>query len=90
MALKHKVTINVTDSTVKLDKLDHDNLMFLNGTVTVQVKDATAAGWAIRVNDGVVFNDSYVKATNNATVRLLGSATFNGGFLRRHWRNGDH
>ena len=72
--------VEITDSTVLLKKLDNDNLMFLNGSVTIKVEDATGSSYAIRANDGIVFNDSYIIGTVNETVRLLGSATFNGGF----------
>ena len=73
-------TVNYTDATVELAKLDNDNLMFLNGSMTIKVEDATGSSYAIRANDGVEFNNSYVKGTANETVRLLGSAIFNGGF----------
>ncbi len=78
--LTNNGTINITDSVVELAKLDNDNLMFLNGEITIKVEDATGSSYAIRANDGVVFNNSYVKGTANETMRLLGSATFNGGF----------
>ena len=68
------------NATVKINKLDSDAALFLDGTITIQVEDATGSSYAIRVKDGVVFNDSYIIGTVNETVRLLGSATFNGGF----------
>ena len=67
-------------STVTVDKLVNNAKLFISGENTIKVEDATGSGYAIRVNDGAIFNDSYIKAGNNATTRLLGSATFNGGF----------
>ena len=72
--------VNVTNSTLKINKLDNDVALFLNGENTFQVEDASGSSFAVRVNDGVVFNNSYMKSSNNETLRLLGSATFNGGF----------
>lgn len=78
--LTNKGAVNIKDATVKLAKLDNDNLMFISGTNTLQVEDASGSSFTLRARDGVVFNNSYVKGTANETMRLLGSATFNGGF----------
>ncbi len=78
--LTNNGTVNIKDATVKLAKLDNDNLMFISGTNTLQVEDASGTSFALRARDGVVFNNSYVKGTANEIMRLLGSATFNGGF----------
>ncbi len=72
--------VQVSGSTLKVNKLDNDVAMFLSGENTIQIEDATASGFAVRANDGVVLNNSYIKADNNSTLRLLGSATINGGF----------
>lgn len=74
-------TINAESATITAAKLDNDYLLFINGdNNTIKVDDATGTSYAIRVKDGSVLNDSYVKSTDNATVRFLGSATLNGGF----------
>lgn len=72
--------VNVAGATVELAKLDNDNIFYLSGNNTIKVEDATGSSYALRAKDGVVLNDSYVKSTDNATVRFLGSATLNGGF----------
>ena len=78
--LTNNGAVNINDATVEIAKLDNDNLLFISGTNTLQVEDASGSSFALRARDGVVFNNSYVKGTANETMRLLGSATFNGGF----------
>ena len=80
VTLANAGTINVENATVEIAKLDNDNLLFISGENTFKVEDATGSSYALRAKDGVVFNNSYVKGTANETIRLLGSATFNGGF----------
>ena len=72
-------TINITDSTFKAGKVDNDNLFYIDGESTVQIDDATGSSYALRVKDGATLNDSYIKAKDNATLRMLGSMTVNGG-----------
>ncbi|MBE6388740.1 MAG: hypothetical protein E7043_01040 [Lentisphaerae bacterium] len=71
--------INITDSTFKAGKVDNDNLFYIDGESTVQIDDATGTSYAFRVKDGATLNDSYIKAKDNATLRMLGSMTVNGG-----------
>ena len=78
--LTNNGTVNINDATVEIAKLDNDNLLFISGENTFKVEDATGSLYAVRVKDGAIFNNSYMRGGKNETVRLLGSATFNGGF----------
>ena len=74
--------VNTTfkDATVKINKLNNGAALFVEGENTIQIEDVSGSSFAIRAKDGVIFNDSYMPGTANETLRLLGSATFNGGF----------
>ena len=68
------------NATVKANKLLNSAELFIEGENTIQIDDVSGSTFAVRVRDGAVFNDSYMPGGANETVRLLGSATFNGGF----------
>jgi len=78
--------VTISGSTVRINKLENDNQLFIDGKNTIQIEDATGSSFAFRANDGVVLNDSYVKATDNATLRALGSLTINGGFTGAYFQ----
>jgi len=78
-SITNRGLFNVNDSTLKVDKLDNDAEMYVSGTSTIQVNDATGSSYAVRVKDGSTLKDSYVKSGDNATLRMLGSMTVEGG-----------
>ena len=78
-SLTNNGKIEITNAIVKIDKVVNHSEFYVSGTSTVQIGDATGTDFSFRITDGTVLNDSYIKAGDNTTFRMLGSLTVNGG-----------
>lgn len=72
-------TVNFKDSTIDVAVLDNDAPAYIEGKMVVTIDEATGSDYAIRAKDGTTLTNSYIKASDNTTLRMLGSLTVYGG-----------